>query len=1150
MTKQCSCCGRFIANSKRISLHEYHCYQKRANLQVSEYDLPLDLDLADRLQEVNLGQDPPLDGLDIPDFDEEGEYIDDTGSIDNLVSPARFEFETEIRLNEQDESEGEGESWASREGSDPDLDKDPEPPSVDEDTGAERFGSMFDYNEDGTVTQLVCELVEPNFLPEPPEGTLASLDLANILDKHGCPRVMMQEIVDWCKRSQKEGCQDLGSLTRKRSAFKEKVKRRLDAAGVSVPQHYVKWATLDSAKDSGKTHTVPVVCWDFKQQLQSLLDDRTLFGNLDNLNVNRTNPFLPPGDSHHGKWFKDTMSERKITGTDGRMLVPIVLACDKTHVVENGRVTLEPLLFSTTLLTKAAREHPSAWRPLGIVPKLVDRSVAESSVISQRVAHKSISNVNYHRVLKLILASLVCLQSNLCISGRERQLRPSAPLVALDHSISLTEPDTPEYEELVAKRAAVNKQFLMENGYHFIHNLELGQYVRPTGLVCPISHVISDGEGADKFSARVRAQQGSEEDGSRISRSCTCPPDQSANPYFNCSDISYEQIREDYLELRSRLTQGEWTSLMTRESEDFKTKHGVHPVYNALWDLDFGSKPNGPYRCLKVDPMHAGESGVHEYVTQVVLGPKPDRNTRKWFIDKEAARLFYDVPRQTIRTQYPRISFVGGLTALTYMPSHEWIGLLLALVIIALVEDNLEEVLGRGLETAGEDATRDRLFTIEMLLCFHAWVASGAHDRLSDTSFFTLIDEAVKRLGLLVTSSCARSEGNGFNIQKFHDYFVHLLRDITDVGNAEEIHMGLIERLHKYYAKFPASSAQFRDQLTFLSQTAMRIDETYLLDRARYVWQTKGTAVPKESNPQSEYTLPKIVRGRFLASPNPHVKWTKGCTPSSDIHPSILYGLQELGWEAFQKDWQDGRCVELFFEAKLQGNVYRCTPEFRGLGSYYDWAYVAWDYKENDPFFIGKEASLDVWEPWCSSPINRAKEVVTESTCEEGVRVVYVPSKILCFLKHPETGNGHALIHSCQTVCQTNSLLTRNWDLMYNEDGSPHLLLVEVETISSPVYMIESCPGLHEKLPSSTRCLEILNRRDDWPQIFEKVAQKGVERFIPSLSPKRRDPLQCPPKLIFVEPVSTSRKQPTRKKPCRDKARPIKARRSVRKAGR
>ena len=161
--------------------------------------------------------------------------------------------------------------------------------------------------------------------------------------------------------------------------------------GVDIPSYKVNWVQLEATEESDRL-VVPVITWDLQEQLVSLLANQTLFGDLSNLNVNPHNPFLPiPNDRPDisGLWYKETASKLGIKGIDGRVLLGLVLGIDKTHVCENGRWTLEPLIVTTTLLKGTIWERPNSWRIIGLIPVLNKKLTAEAS-IADSLAHLNI----------------------------------------------------------------------------------------------------------------------------------------------------------------------------------------------------------------------------------------------------------------------------------------------------------------------------------------------------------------------------------------------------------------------------------------------------------------------------------------------------------------------------------------------------------------------------------------------------------------------------------------------------------------------------------------------------------------------------------------------------------------------------------------
>jgi hypothetical protein len=116
----------------------------------------------------------------------------------------------------------------------------------------------------------------------------------------------------------------------------------------------------------------------------------------------------------------------------------------------------------------------------------------------------------------------------------------------------------------------------------------------------------------------------------------------------------------------------------------------------------------------------------------------------------------------------------------------------------------------------------------------------------------------------------------------------------------------------------------------------------------------------------------------------------------------------------------------------------------------------------------------------------------------EGGRIIYVPARILCFMKETIGGRVWAVVHSCQSAARTNSFLTRRWQLSYHANGKPIIRLVVATALACPVFIVEEAPGLKERKPDSDTVYEVSNRRLHWPKIFLHMANEGVCNFVPS----------------------------------------------------
>jgi hypothetical protein len=98
-------------------------------------------------------------------------------------------------------------------------------------------------------------------------------------------------------------------------------------------------------------------------------------------------------------WHKHT-SAKLLEKNNNEGLCGIILAVDRTHVADKDKFSLEPVLFSLSIIPHALRNHPFAWRPLGFIPKLPSSKFL------------GFNAQTYHRVFGSILSGLVCAQRN------------------------------------------------------------------------------------------------------------------------------------------------------------------------------------------------------------------------------------------------------------------------------------------------------------------------------------------------------------------------------------------------------------------------------------------------------------------------------------------------------------------------------------------------------------------------------------------------------------------------------------------------------------------------------------------------------------------------------------------------------------------
>jgi hypothetical protein len=196
--------------------------------------------------------------------------------------------------------------------------------------------------------------------------------------------------------------------------------------------------------------------------------------------------------------------------------------------------------------------------------------------------------------------------------------------------------------------------------------------------------------------------------------------------------------------------------------------------------------------------------------------------------------------------------------------------------------------------------------------------------------------------------------------------------------------MGLIERMHKFYAKIPASTSQKRGYV-FLTQVAQRLQEQQMLTQARYMYQCDNVDTSPNNNQDTRPVL-KSASARVVIKDSPYnhgclYSWLGTTPPSHGLHPLIIKSVRNIfnqvenleKCDNFLLHSLDGsQSVEIYTEAFIGGRIFRCHPDFQKEGPWYDWAMVTWEYSSTDVKFEKTKEAPAFWEPTIHS--RRAKK--------------------------------------------------------------------------------------------------------------------------------------------------------------------------------
>jgi len=478
----------------------------------------------------------------------------------------------------------------------------------------------------------------------------AYMRIYNLFESIGAPHYAIDQLVKILV--EEEAHLDLSTLPSRATFVKHVLKR---FGGPPLTEHVVHLETPND-KD-GKIHhgfrdTVTVYTFDCEHQIRDLFSDDSLFGDINNLVVNSSNPFHPyepepvefdsceePGhyieEVRSASWYQNYVSER-IKNKDFEFAGDSAIYMDKTGNDLFQRFSLEPLMWTTTLLRKEVRNSPRGSRVLAFIPNL-----ASSSSASKQTGRKGMTVRNYHKCLHVALEGL---------------------------------------RKVQAKSA--------RGEFHIA--LRLGSFVRVVNMHLPVSMVLGDAKSNDNLCGRY----GSYSQGTYcMCRACNVDFEHSDRPGYRCTfrtPQKYHQASQVALEpfdpqqhqglIATRLNQ--MKSLHRKRqvaAEKYLASRSQHAFISGFIGVDFGGSNRGINAATPTDPMHAFLEGVAKYVIAIFVGPLPP--ALKHNLDRLVDKLFGSL-RSGERSSYPRCNFTHGFSNLTLLTADERGGMLFSLFLI------------------------------------------------------------------------------------------------------------------------------------------------------------------------------------------------------------------------------------------------------------------------------------------------------------------------------------------------------------------------------------------------------------------------------------------------------------------------------------
>lgn len=962
--------------------------------------------------------------------------------------------------------------------------------------------------------------------------------LMDLLDFANCPLYLLDEIVKIVQRHAKEGLNFANTTIPSRKAFLRHMDHKFDCPKPTTTLIPLEYKSYSPDDDGGIDKFASVLKYDFTEQMADLMADAHVFGDLRNFKgtIDPSHPFSckphPAKEPYFidevvdGEWYRQTYQQvlSLHTGEVPFFICPVIFYIDKTGTDVNQRYPLEPLLFTTAVLNRSARNLGSSWRVLGYVPNLQQSSSATKTADRGSELGRGRATRSYHSCLREILESYISAQG---------YIKPCFGYVRIGSQI---------------------------------------QFMR---MYYPFAFCIGDAVSGDMLCGRYGGYQRV----SRISRCCNASFLQADDPDLECIPVAAAQYHDpsvSYLREMGVLPELSPTTAANRNHRKqqlmahriFLHNSSQHAHVSAFYDVNFGSNQNGINGASPNDMMHLFLLGIIPKCMEVYLSV---------FTPSEKAHLDYLIDqchkhhRSSERKNFPRCSFHKGITNLSLITADEWMGVVfsMALVIMssagmkllekmtnrriphadgALAEDDdaIARAPGAGDASNPEQRKRSRrkrknkkdppdtdavlsctplqlLSLLEMFLCFHAWYKRGApHTMDSLRQRGTGASFAIVAMLRLVKARLPRIDGNGWKLQKFHE-LLHLPRDMLMYGSPANYDTAPGEHMLIQYAKDPSKNTQKRE-LSYLQQINARLVEKAIINRAllsmdgrhyrsyreceqerrRKSGFNDGAASADEDEVNADDDVSSTLIGNakyfFCTDENGVVSggWYGTSGRSGKVRyrryfdslcPSVTeWFRREVGVTGVSRGTTFGEegIVDCWTEYQRNQKIFRAHPNYASNGGWYDWVMVRFD--TGNPL-LGTDKSQ-----------TKGNEKSVADSCGfygEG----FFPSRILCIFRTRGSDEVLALIHSCmESDHSCDSVIMERWELEYEEyyDNAerrrhyrPLLHCVSVDSFGERIFVMEDLPRrwsistedveINEGFPKVTL---VLPRDDHWTKQF------------------------------------------------------------------
>jgi hypothetical protein len=569
-----------------------------------------------------------------------------------------------------------------------------------------------------------------------------------------------------------------------------------------------------------------IVVFPFGESMVSLL---TTPGATDpeNLVIDQKDPFKTPQVGGDDGYLDDintgsvhVEAHKKYCTGPTDILAELVAFCDKSYVDKNGKLTLEPLMFTLGIFNRKYRNNPKAWRPMGYIPNL--DHLAPKGADAKKKLH------DYHFCMRIIMSEMIEYQKlggidwRMLIDGKWIDVRFQIPLAFV---IGDTEGHDKMAGHKIDRVTMTNKQC---------------QYCDVDHEDCDNPHVVT------KLTTKEEIQN--------LRREKT----QTSIAYLE-NELSYRQIDDAFDEVvfsdwirgihgstpaevihavNLGLEERAITSVfsMKRETGKARGRGGGGPkkkkIRLAARDSDSDSEDEMQSESEKARVYQPAE-GEDKSRVSILTTFMCD------YVDKQCKALHKQLQWQS-DTDMPRINFPTGISSLSKMTANERAGVLLLLLLVFCM-DNMhytvrkfkkeqtkikKGVTGFLVQSMGEELMRNVVKGISLLLLFEWFLKCTRVPLTCIQSVKAFVPDMLESIFRVFT----REEGTQHKTIKSH-LPTHAVDDIYRQGSAENFNSGPGESSHIDNIKVPGRNTQKRAR-TFAVQCSNQYCNNNVINRA------------------------------------------------------------------------------------------------------------------------------------------------------------------------------------------------------------------------------------------------------------------------------------------------------------------------------